>query len=65
MSRRQIIECDRCGSIGDEETDREQRGRVFAATLTGVDRVGNDVVPADLCGPCMDSLVEFMKGEAE
>lgn len=60
MSRRQIIECDRCGSIGDEDTDREARGRVYAATLTGHDTVGTSAVPADLCGPCMTALVEFM-----
>jgi hypothetical protein len=62
MSRRQIIECDRCGSIGDEDTDREDRGRVYAATLTGTDKVGTSESPADLCGGCMHDLWLFMNG---
>jgi hypothetical protein len=64
MSRRQIIECDRCGSIGDEDTDRENRGRVYAATLNGRDRVGSSETPADLCGGCMDDLVAWLTAPA-
>lgn len=62
MSRRQIIECDRCGSVGDEDTDRGERGRAYAATLNGGDRVGTSETPADLCAGCMADLVLFMTG---
>lgn len=65
MSRRQVIECDRCGEpIGDGTKDRETAGRAYAATLAGADRVGTSVTPADLCGPCMDDLVQFMGGRS-
>lgn len=65
MSRRQVIECDRCRDpVGDGTADREKAGRVYAATLGGVDRVGTSVTPADLCAGCMDGLVQFIGGRS-
>lgn len=66
MSRRQVIECDRCeGPIPADSTEhRDFAGRVYAATLAGTDRVGTSVTPADLCGSCMDDLVQFMSGRS-
>lgn len=60
MSRREIIECDRCGSIGDARTDRVSRGLIYAATLSGEDIVGLSDQPADLCAGCMNDLRGFI-----
>jgi hypothetical protein len=63
MSRRQIVECDRCGTLGDDVTsDRNLWGRAYAATLSGEDRVGTSETPADLCGGCLHDLTRFMAG---
>lgn len=65
MSRRQIIQCDRCGSEAHEdEVDRDTCGRVYAATLSGLDRVGAAERPADLCVGCLHDLARFMAGAA-
>ena len=64
MARRQIIECDRCGAIGDEDTDRGNRGRVYAATLSGRDCLGTAESPADLCGPCLVDLQGWLNPDA-
>lgn len=65
MSRHQVIECDRCGAVGGESNaDRAKWGRVYAASLSNVDKVGTSETPADLCGGCMDSLVDFMGGRS-
>jgi hypothetical protein len=65
VSRREVIECDRCGDpVGDSTEDRENAGRLYAATLSCVDRVGTSVTPADLCGPCLTDLVLFMGGRS-
>jgi len=65
MSRRQIIECDRCGAIGDEQTDRDERGQVYAASLAGKDRLGSAEAPADLCGACMADLQTWFASSAQ
>jgi hypothetical protein len=64
MSREQLIRCDRCGDIVPEAKERDRTGRAYAATLDGTDRVGTSVTPADLCGQCLDDLVEFMGGRS-
>jgi hypothetical protein len=65
MSRRQVIECDRCHDpVGDSAEEREKAGRVYAATLSCVDRVGTSQTPADLCGQCLTDLVQFMGGRS-
>lgn len=63
--RREVVECDRCGGpIPDSNEHRDFAGRLYAATYAGSDRVGTSVTPADLCGGCMDDLVEFMGGRS-
>lgn len=64
--KREVIECDRCGGPVpvDSTEHRDFAGRLYAATYAGSDRVGTSVVPADLCGGCMDDLVEFMGGRS-
>jgi ribosomal protein S27E len=65
VSREQLIRCDRCGDVVTESTaDRQSAGRLYAATLDGADKVGTSVTPADLCGACMDDLVQFMGGRS-
>lgn len=62
--RRTVVECDRCGEgVGDATEDRAKAGRVYAATLDGADRVGTTTTAADLCGGCLDELVQFMMGD--
>lgn len=61
MSRRAIIECDRCGAISsDEMQDRAAWGRVYAATVSGDDKIGTAEEAADLCGGCLADLTGFM-----
>lgn len=65
MSRRQVIECDRCtGPVPDDGEHRDFAGRVYAATFAGTDRVGTSTTAADLCGACMTDLVDFMRGRS-
>jgi hypothetical protein len=65
VSRRQVIECDRCtGPVPDDSEHRDFAGRVYAATFAGSDRVGTSTTAADLCGGCMTDLVAFMGGRA-
>lgn len=65
MSRRQVIECDRCkGPVPDDSEHRDFAGRVYAATLAGTDKVGTSTTAADLCGGCLEDLVVFMTGRA-
>lgn len=64
MSRRQVVDCDRCqGPVPyDSNEHRDFAGRLYAATFAGTDRVGTSTTPADLCGGCLDDLVKFMAG---
>lgn len=63
MSRRQVIECDRCGTIDSDGTpNRSEWGRIYAATLAGTDMVGTSETAADLCGGCLNDLRLFMSG---
>lgn len=60
-----MVECDRCGeTVGDSTEERDSAGRLYAATLSCVDRVGTSTTPADLCGPCLTDLVQFMGGRS-
>lgn len=66
MSRSQVVECDRCGAVASEhKIDRDGWGRLFAATLSGMETVGTAETPADLCDECMAELVAFMGYDAE
>lgn len=57
MSRREIIDCDRCGIISSEaEGDRVAMSRAYVATLAGDDVLGTPDAPADLCSTCTASL---------
>lgn len=59
--RRPAIWCDRCGEHEHEDSvDREKWGRVYAATLSGTDRIGTSEEAADLCGNCLEDLAGFM-----
>lgn len=61
MSKRKIIECDRCGAIdSDNAVDRSAWAQIYAATLSGTDVVGTMETPADLCGDCGDALKSWM-----
>jgi hypothetical protein len=61
MSRRAIVECDRCGCLDSDQTqDRTRWSHAFVATLSGIEKVGTAQVPADLCGGCTDDLLAFM-----
>jgi len=61
MSKRKIIECDRCGEIGSEHAvDRSAWAQIYAASLDGKDLVGTAEVPADLCGDCSAELKVWM-----
>lgn len=41
MSKRKIVECDRCGEMGSEHAvDRSAWAQIYAATLDGKDLVG-------------------------
>lgn len=61
MSRRSIIECDRCGAItGDRERDREVWALGYVATVSGKDLLGSSETPADLCGHCSSELRAFL-----
>lgn len=64
MSRRQVIECDRCGTVrGEDAVDREAWARAYVATFAGQDVVGSSQTPADLRGDCVADLKKFMMGE--
>lgn len=60
MTRRTVVDCDRCGEPV-PEADRAA-GRAYAATISGVDVVGTSTTPADLCGSCLVLLARFMAG---
>jgi hypothetical protein len=60
MSRREVIECDRCGAIDSDTTrDRDAWGMLYAATVAGDDVVGSAEKPVDLCGECLSELRTF------
>jgi len=61
MSKRKIIECDRCGGTCSEHAaDRSAWSQIYAATLDGKDLVGTAEIAADLCGDCSAELEAWM-----
>ena len=66
VAKLERLTCDRCGDQdivpeGSHEAKRARWARLVAATFADREIIGDSHAPADLCGPCADSLLTWFK----